>query len=408
MNQADLTARYDLLQEQLLTLYENAPTDIESQIEHWRLTRLLNVTMYYARKEGYKHLGLQPLPTLQISEYNSKMAIKMMLLLQSLAKSPFGAENWSLADTSTEIVLTSPKNTFKKNGFQVEVMFDNDPDNIMTYTQWSDIYYQDISDMWHKASGEVDLNGLSFTDYTGEKRYFLLFYQDAEKYGTTGQWTVKFKNTTISSSVVTSSSKRAACNSEEAFCAEHYTRESSPEEGTSRGRQSSRDLEEVPSTTTASPPQTRGTRRRRRGGRGGGEQREGESTSRSSSPSAKRSRGGPSYPTPEEVESRHRSLPRHGLSRLRRLQEEARDPLLICLKGQANNLKCWRHRCNNKFSHLFSEVSSIFKWIGLEDDMGSSSRMLITFESNNQRQRFLQSVHLPKGTSYSFGSLDSL
>lgn len=388
-----------------MTLYERAPNDIQSQIEHWRLTRLLNVTMYYARKEGYRSLGPQPLPTLQISEYNSKIAIKMMLMLQSLAKSSFGTESWTLAETSTEIVLTPPKNTFKKGGYQVEVMFDFDPDNIMTYTQWDAIYYQDLDDKWHKAAGEVDLNGLSYTDYTGEKRYFLLFYQDAEKYGTSGQWTVKFKTTTISSSVVTSSSKRPSGNTEKDYTVEQYSRESSPEEGPSRGRRISRDTEEVHSTTTASPPQTRGTRRRRRGG---GERGEGESAPGESTPRAKRQRGGSAIPTPEEVGTRHRSVPQHNLSRLGRLQEEARDPLLICLKGPQNNLKCWRHRCNNKFRHLFSEVSSIFKWIGFDENAKTSSRMLISFDSSYQRQTFLQSVHLPKGTLYSFGSLDSL
>lgn len=354
--------------------------------------------MYYARQEGYKSLGLQPLPTLQISEYNSKLAIKMMILLQSLANSKYGAESWSLPETSAEIVLTPPKNTFKKDGFQVEVYYDNDRENSMLYTQWNSIYYQDEKEQWHKAVGEVDHNGLSFTDNTNEKRYFLLFHEDASKYGKTGLWTVKYKTTTISS-VVTSSTKRPSVYSEESHHTNRNSRESSPEEGTSRGRLQG-DSEEVPTTTTTSPT-TRGERRRRRG-----DQRERESTTRES-PRAKRRRG-PSYPTPSEVGSRHQSVPQHNLTRLGRLEAEARDPLLICLKGSANNLKCWRYRCNLKCGHLFSQISSIFKWIGGEDDVKFSSRMLISFDTNAQRERFLHTVSFPRGTRYSFGSLDSL
>lgn len=400
-----MTARYESLQEQLLTLYENDSDNIESQIEHWRLSRQLNVTMYYARKEGYKYLGLQPLPTLQISEYNSKIAIKMMLLLSSLAKSAFGAERWSLSDTSAEIVLTQPKNTFKKHGFQVEVMYDNDPQNTMLYTQWDSLYYQDIDDIWHKTAGEVDHNGLSYTDYTNEKRYFLLFHEDAQKYSKTGLWTVKYKQTTISS-VVTSSSKRSSIDSEKDNYQRSTTtaREPSPEEGTSRGRVS-RNLEEVPTTTTTSPTQSGERHRRRR--RGAGQRGQRESTP-GESPGAKRQRRGSNYPSPSEVGTGHQLVPQHNLSRLGRLEAEARDPLLICLKGSANNLKCWRHRCTSKFGHLYSEVSSIFKWIGSDENVKTSSRMLITFDTCTQRERFLQTVHLPRGTLFSYGSLDSL
>ena len=353
--------------------------------------------MYYARQEGYRTLGLQPLPTLQISEYNSKIAIKMMLLLQSLAKSRYGAEEWTLTQTSAEIVLTPPKNTFKKDGFEVQVYYDNDPENSMVYTQWNAIYYQDMQDNWYKATGEVDHNGLLFTDNTDEKRYFLLFHEDASKYGKTGQWTVKYKTTTISS-VVTSSTKRPSVHTEESHHLHRESRESSPEEGTSRGRLQ-RDTEEVPSTTTASPT-TRGERHRRRR-RGEGESASGDS------PSTKRRRGS-AYVTASEVGSRHQSVPQHNLTRLGRLEAEARDPLLICLKGPPNNLKCWRQRCTKKFGHLFREVSSIFKWIGVDCNVRTSGRMLISFDTSMQRQRFMQTVTFPRGSAYSFGQLDSL
>ena len=399
MNQADLTERFDALQDQLLTLYETAPTNIESQITHWALTRRINVLMYYARQEGYRNLGLQALPTLVVSEYNAKVAIKMMMLLKSLSESQYGKEPWTLADASAELVLTSPKHTFKKGAYQVEVYYDNDPQNANVYTQWEHIYYQDLTDTWHKVPGDVDHNGLSYTDVTGDKNYFLLFHEDAQRYSNTGQWTVKFKSTTISS-VVTSSRQQSSNQKRDQHT---RRRDSSPEEGTSRAsRRSERDPEESISTTTASPTTTRERRRRRRGERG---DQQGESTPER--PRAKRSRGS-SPISPEEVGSRHRSVPQHHLGRLRRLQEEARDPPVLCIKGPANNLKCWRNRFNVRFASLFFKASSVFKWLGDTDCPVNTSRMLIAFHSINERSRFLQLVTLPKGTSYSYGSLDSL
>lgn len=360
--------------------------------------------MYYCRKEGLKSLGLQTLPTLQISEYNSKIAIKMVLLLQSLAKSQYGSEQWTLSDTSTEIVLTPPKNTFKKQGFQVEVYYDGDTSNANVYTQWEHIYYQDLKDEWHKVPGDVDHNGLSYTDKTGEKIYFLLFSEDAEKYSRTGLWTVRYKNTTISS-VVTSSTRHSGSSTKGDQPTDSHTRESSPEEGTSsRGRLERYTQESSPTTTTTSPTSS-GRRRRRGGGGDGGEQGEYPTTTRES-PRSKRQRS--SAPTPEEVGRRHRSLPAHNLDRLRRLQEEARDPPIICVKGQANNLKCWRQRLSVRFGHFYDKASSVFKWIGDDDESRYNSRMLIAFNDYCQRAKFLQVVTLPRGSSYSLGFLDKL
>lgn len=355
--------------------------------------------MYYAKKENYKSLGLQTLPTTQVSEYNAKVAIKMVLLLRSLANSKYGAEQWTLAETSTEIVFTPPKNTFKKKGFTVEVQYDNDPLNVMLYTQWDAIYYQDLQDNWHKVPGEVDHNGLSYTDKTGEKIYFLLFHEDAQRYGRTGQWTVKYKQTTLSSIVTSSSKHSSSNNTEKGLDTQRRSRESSPEEGPS-WRRSERDTEESLPTTTTSSPEAR-IRRRRRGGGGG----QGELTT--TTRAAKRRRGS-TAPTASEVGSRHRSVQAHNLSRLGRLQEEARDPPLICLKGSSNNLKCWRHRVNLKFGYLYHTASSVFKWIGDDDCNKNNGRMLIAFNDTEQRNRFLHLVNLPRGTTYSLGALDSL
>lgn len=76
--------------------------------------------------------------------------------------------------------------------------------------------------------------------------------------------------------------------------------------------------------------------------------------------------------------------------------------------SSANNLKCWRNRFNVKFNSLYFRTSSVFKWLGDTDSQNNISRMLIAFNDQCERTRFLQTVNLPKGTSFSFGSLDSL
>lgn len=355
--------------------------------------------MYYGKKEGYKNFGLQHLPTTQVSEYNAKLAIQIGLLLKSLAKSSYGQERWTLPETSAELILTPPKNCFKKNGFTVTVIFDDDPQNSMVYTQWNDIYYQDENDRWHKVQGKVDHNGLFFDDINNERNYFQLFAPDAERFSKTGLWTVHYKNTTVSS-IVTSSSKHSTSGYSRRDSSDS-SRCSSPQEGPSNRRPETPEQEANRCTTTS----TLGSRRRRR--------EQGESTSDRDPRGSQRKRRRP-LPSPvsaEEVGQRHHTLPRTGLSRLGRLTEEARDPPLILVKGPANNLKCWRYRCNERFGHLFNKCSSVFRWIDdplLNSVNQNTGRMLIAFNDNTQRQRFLDIVTMPRGTSFAYGSVDSL
>lgn len=187
-----------------MTLIEKESTDLVDHISYWDSVRKENVTGYYARKEGLTKLGLQPLPTLTVLEYKAKEAIKMSLLLTSLQKSQYGNEPWTLAEVSAEIVNTTPKNCFKKKPFTVTVLFDNDERNTFPYINWEFIYYQDDNNIWHKVHGQVDINGLFFTEVTGDIVYFVLFQPDAEKYGHKGQWSVRYKNETLFTSVTLS------------------------------------------------------------------------------------------------------------------------------------------------------------------------------------------------------------
>nr|AYD41511.1 MAG: E2 protein [Human papillomavirus] len=383
--QESLTERFDALQEAIMTIYEEGATDLASQIQYWDLIRKENITLYYARKCGFNKLGLQPTPALAVSEYNAKAAIKTQMLLKSLAKSEFANDPWTWPETSAELLNTEPKDRFKKKGYTVEVWYDNDRDKAFPYTNWREIYYQDEQDKWHKAEGKVDINGLYYIDNHGDIVYFTLFGPDADKYGVTGEWTVLYNNTRLVSS--SSSAKRAAGESTKRKRDESTTGDSPSTSQEFSGR--------IQRETVSSTSETD-----LRSGRG----------ERELPTSSKRRRVQPtellSSPTPAEVGTRHRSTQRTGLSRLHRLQIEARDPPVLIIKGPANPLKCWRNRITKTNSVLFQCCSTVWRWIGDNNTLGS--RMLIAFDSIQQRNKFLQLIKPPKHAEFALGSLDSL
>ena len=366
-----------------MELYEAGEKTLSAQIEHWKIIRKQYVLMYYARKEGFRNLGLQPLPTLVTSEYKAKEAIQQYLLLQSLQKSPFKNEEWTLSDTSAELTLTAPRNTFKKSPYIVDVWFDNNSSNSFPYTNWNRIYYQDDKEMWHVAEGRADINGLYFIDNSNDRNYFTLFAPDVERFSTTGQWTVHFKHETISS--VTSSQGPSSTISVQGSVTSSRDAIAS-KKSSNRG---DKGQEGSPSSTTPSSPLR--TRRRRR------EQGESPTGRR-----PKRLREIDSGVPASEVGRGSHTVPRGGLTRTQRLTAEARDPPVIIVKGGANNLKCWRYRHRN--STLCDKMSTVFKWAG--SSLGN--RMLISFVSVEQRSLFLKHIHFPKHCTFDIGSLQSL
>ena len=385
-----LTERFAALQEALMTLYERDPKDLQSQIQHWELVKKENEYLYYARKEGLTSLGMFPAPALQVSETKAKQAIKMNILLKSLNKSPYASEQWRLRDTSVELVLlTEPRNCFKKGPFEVEVWFDNDPLKALPFPNWDWIYYQDSNDVWHKVRGAADYNGLYFEEVNGDRTYFSIFDSEAAKYGQSGQWTVRYKNKIISASI-TSSSRCSFDSSCERGSSSNSI--SAPETG--------RQVSEATTSERRPEPSTSDIRRRQRRGQ------QGEPSPRGTK--RRRADSGGGAPSPEDVGGTHRTVEGRHLSRLRLLQEEARDPPLILVKGPANTLKCWRRRVNQKHRNLFVDFSTNWTWVGQNTDSCCRSRMLVAFVSVEQREMFLKTVSIPKSSEISFGSLDSL
>ena len=103
-----LSERFNALQENLMDIYESGRDDLETQIMHWQLLRQEQILFYYARKNGVMRLGYQPVPPLATSEAKAKDAIGMVILLESLLKSAYGTEPWTLTQTSLETVRSPP------------------------------------------------------------------------------------------------------------------------------------------------------------------------------------------------------------------------------------------------------------------------------------------------------------
>lgn len=413
-----LTERFDAVQENLLELYESGSDNIEDQILYWNLMRKEGVLFYYARQKGITRLGLQHVPSLAVSEFKAKQAIMMTLQLESLKNSEYGSEKWTMQDTSLELYNTEPQHTFKKGGQTVNVYYDNNEQNYYPYTLWKYIYYQTDNDQWHKAQSDVDYEGIYYESADNVKHYYVTFDKDAARYSDSGVWTVKYNNRNISSTSITSTGGKSNSSSyptigEGSNTLAAQTGETSQEgrrggsrrtsSSTPRGKRRKTQISESSDAASVSetdgegtPPQLR--RRLRRGG----EQRK-QTTDR-----RRGRRGEPSYPTPEEVGSRHRRPEGTYHSRLRQLQEDARDPPVLIVRGSANTLKCWKNRCRQKHQSLFLMLSTVFSWVAKGPERIGHHRMLVAFTNSRQRQEFLTHVKIPKGTSFAFGNLFGL
>ncbi|AUT11892.1 E2 [Leptonychotes weddellii papillomavirus 2] len=389
---ATLRERLASLQETLSELYEKDSTELQDQITFWDLTRQENLLMHYGKKRGLHSIGLQTLPASQVSEINTKHAIMMKLVLTSLSKSPYAKDPWTMRESSYELYMADPSYTLKKKPVSVEVFFDNDPENYYPYTLWQEVYYEDEDNQWYKGRGGSDDTGLFYVDHRGRKVYYVKFEEDAARYGTTGQWEVRNKQTV---SALSSKPPWGDISS------------SSPEHG------------ESPGLGDASTSETPRKRQRERQVRFGGDsaannrgkrRRQGERSpqTRSQRTNGDIASGGPAFISPDEVGSRDRTVGRGLQTRLSRLQEEALDPPVILLKGCARNLKSFRNRHRDVALKFHAQTSSVFKWLGDTSGKRNQSRMLLAFDNEENRTKYVMSVSFPKGTRFAYGNLNSL
>lgn len=411
------------IQEMILELYDKDSKDIADHIQFWDLNRREYELLYVARKRGFKTVSGVQVPSLAASESRAKQAIEMKLILRSLASSRFGREEWTQQQVTRERLMTQPPYTFKKGGFNVQVQYDNDPDNEVEYTAWQYIYYMEDQE-WYKVEGEVSIDGLYYIDHDGLTVYYVSFQEEAAKYSKTGQWSLLYDNNLLKSVTSRRRSPQPSTSSEGSF---NYSPSSSPvpPRGPSYSSPSPRGRRTRSRSRSRSPPRTSTPRRAHspypqypqtpiRGrrqlalpafdatgsrrattqpGTGGGRGRGGRST-RSRTRSRSRSGGssGGTPPSPEEVGASRQTPARGHQGRLGVLLQEARDPLGLCLVGAANTLKCLRYSFKSKKAP-FLYISTTWSWTRADNTsrVGNSARMLVLFESAAQRDIFLNS-----------------
>lgn len=403
-----LAQRLNDVQEELLALYEEDSEDIDKQILQWELIKKENVLFHYARSKGIYRLQMQLVPALQVSQDNAKKAIEMALLLKKLKASKYGAESWTLQDTSRELFETPPKRTFKKNGYPVEVRYDSDPNNTMQYTGWDKIYYE-TDETFELAKGEVDYEGCFYKE-GNVKIYYIRFNEDAAKYSTSGEWEVLYKNDQISP-VASVSSTTSDWDIPDSGVEQ---RERSPVHV--RGPLSRRSKP----TTVHSPgsPNRRRPQKTRRGPLSAITGRRRHQAQEEERPRGERrqeeGRQGDSRQHPELPEGSSQTLARgsrtqRGRStRLEQLLRDQADPPIVVLAGGANQLKCLRYRFTHRHRHLFTSVSTTWNWVrdGRNDNAGS--RIIVSFLNSEQRNTFLGTVSIPRGVGIIYGSLQGL
>ncbi|ABB85355.1 E2 [Micromys minutus papillomavirus 1] len=389
---SSLQDRFDALQEQILNLYEKGSSLLQDQITFWDLIRKEGALEFFARKQGFTRLGLHVVPSQASAEAKAKGAISMSLYLTSLQESPYGSEKWTMTETSREMFeQTEPKNTFKKGGVHVQVYYDCDKKNEVSYVLWTSVYVQNEEGFWQKHSSEVDYYGVYFVTHTGEKSYYHNFEKDSVKYGKDKCWTVTFKNKTFTS--CPDSSKDTGCTSPTPK--RHRPSEYTP----SPLRHSGFNEGWPPRTPSPSPSRHTISGRGKQGesatGRGGRRRHRRESTEQIGV-------------SPEEVGRRSTITKGPGLGRYGRLIADARDPPIVLVKGPTNALKCWRNRLRRRFHKPFQNVSTAFSWVNDYRVAGTASNLLITFLDEHQRSVFLETVPLPKGAVAITGNLDGL
>ncbi|QYW06011.1 E2 protein [Papillomaviridae sp. Haddock_c145] len=84
----------------------------------------------------------------------------------------------------------------------------------------------------------------------------------------------------------------------------------------------------------------------------------------------------------------------HGLSRL---LAEAIDPPGIQVSGSYESLKGFRRRLLARPRQTYKDVTSIFKWESDSSDPDGPSSCIVTFESEELRERFVQEQPIPAG-----------
>lgn len=407
----NLKTRLDRVENRQLDIFEKDSDDIQDQIEYWDLVKQEHLILHAARQAGIQRLGHKNVPALQVSEQKAKQAIEMTLVLRSLAQSEYGNEKWTSRDCSREVYETAPAFCMKKHGSHVHVMWDGQADDVTEYTAWERIYCQMEDGSWYLKRGQLDFDGL-FYDEDQIRFYYADFKKDAAQQGYRS-YEVYYKDLTItpnSTPIFTSTrpgQRHQAPQKRSAAPAQETTASSSKRSRGGRGR--SPNVHSPGHTPPESPgrPSTRSTKSSSSSTAGVRERRGGGQSRRLRQPIGRRE-GESGGLEPGEVGAVHRTVGKRPHSRVGQLLLEARDPPVIVVAGQANSLKCLRYRIQKKYPGAYKDITTNFKWVGGVGKGQGSSRMLVAFESSQQRKAFEELARFPQSVQHFHGNLDQL
>ncbi|ABX56080.1 E2 [Macaca fascicularis papillomavirus 6] len=355
-----LAERLSVCQDKILELYEADSKDLQTQIEHWRCVRYECVLLYKLRELGHHRINHQVVPPLATSRAKGHLAIELQMALESLQKSAYSSEEWTLQETSLEMWKTEPKACFKKNGQTVTVLFDCEKDNEMEYVLWGHVYVWGDAG-WDKVQGGVDVRGLYYT-VDGVKMYYKEFKDDAVKYGKKNEWEVHFGGSVMK-------------YSDSVF--------STP---LSEGLSVVEIASGLPNAKAAHP------------------HNHPNSTKENWTPLQPAKRLRPSEPRASNaVTALDNNSGRLVTGTVPPNSEQHSGPdcaPIVHLKGDPNCLKCLRYRFT-KFKELYCNVSSTWHWTNSGGQ--KTGIVTVTFSSEQQRHKFLGTVKIPNTVTVSKG-----
>ena len=329
------------LQEKEVQLLEKDSHSLDDIIEYWRTVKDINLLLFAARMRGITELGGQRVPSRLSSSKNAKDAILMVLLAEQLARSPFRNRKWDLADWSP-VLYKSPPEGLKADPQRVTVTYCDDPETETEYAFFGTLLtYDHLTQTWVKGTSGVDDEGL-WVRHDGDRHptHYLKWRDEAGRYCLVGQetWEIRGGGGRV----------------------RHPRAEQAPPE--------------TPVARPRTPPITRGSVQAPRAPR--------------KTRSARDPLRGIQGVRPEDVGKR-KTIPVRGGGKRTRLQQliiEAEDPPGLLFEGKTSQLKTIRQRiCSGQYA--FQNVSTTWHWVGRP---GDPSKVLMLFDSNDQRDTFVQ------------------
>nr|WBM83623.1 E2 protein [Alphapapillomavirus 6] len=376
-----LCQRLNACQEKILDCFEKDSKAITDHIDYWKAVRQENVIYYKARENNMTKLGHQVVPCLQVCKAKACVAIELQIALESLCKTEYNMEEWTLRDVCESMWYTEPKQCFKKQGQHIEVWFDGSKDNRAEYVVWKWVYYCG-EDGWCKVPSAVNYEGIYYI-HDGHKTYYTNFKDEATKYGCKGTWEVHMGNQSIYCPDSVSSTFRSNVSSVETV--NEYYSHKTPTTSTPVGTyEASASLRPGKRLRTTEPDSTDSTTQSTTTARESYAQCVARNTDNTNNNTRKHLPGGASCNN-TEINSGHKTAP------------------VVHIKGEANRLKCLRYRFQ-KHKQLFVTVSSTYHWTNANSAV-NNSYITVVYTDETQRQKFLDIVKIPPSVSLVLGHM---